>query len=130
MESRREFEFTRDDFDTIRQMIYKHAGISLAATKQELVYTRIRKRVREYDLGSFAAYLDLLKETPEELQAFINSLTTNFTSFFREREHFTVLKQFVESRKSKTLRLWCAASSTGEEPYSIAMTLANAAWQR
>ena len=122
----REFEFTREDFDAIRKLIYKHAGISMAPTKIELVYTRIRKRVREYGLTSFAAYLDLLKETPNELQAFINSLTTNFTSFFREREHFDVLKRYVEQRGRGTLRLWCAASSTGEEPYSIAMTLAEA----
>lgn len=119
-----EFEFTQADFDAIRQLIYKHAGISMAPTKRELVYTRIRKRVRAYGLNSFAAYLDLLRATPEELQAFVNSLTTNFTSFFREREHFGVLQRFVEERGCKPLRLWCAAASTGEEPYSIAITLA------
>ena len=122
----REFEFTHDDFDTIRKMIYKHAGISIAPTKKELVYTRIRKRVREHRLTSFAAYLDYLKENGGELQAFINSLTTNFTSFFREREHFDILRNFVAEKKRSSLRLWCAASSTGEEPYTIAITLAEA----
>jgi chemotaxis protein methyltransferase CheR len=124
--AQREFEFTRDDFDVIRAMIYEHAGISIAPTKQELVYTRIRKRVREHGLTSFGSYIEYLKRTPGELQAFINSLTTNFTAFFRERDHFAILRRFAEERNAGGLRLWCAASSTGEEPYSIAMTLAEA----
>jgi chemotaxis protein methyltransferase CheR len=120
-----EFQLSHAEFDEIRRRIYTQAGIALAETKRELVYTRLRKRLRHHGLSSFSEYLDLLAATPEELQAFINSLTTNHTAFFREPSHFTILRNFIQARAStEALRIWCAASSTGEEPYTIAIAVA------
>jgi chemotaxis protein methyltransferase CheR len=122
-----EFQLSDAEFDEIRKRIYAQAGISLAPTKRELVYTRLRKRLRHYGLSSFSEYLDLLSSTPDELQSFVNSLTTNHTSFFREASHFDTFRQFIEDRGSKEpLRIWCAAASTGEEPYTIAISVAEA----
>lgn len=123
----REFEFSDEEMDEIRWRIRRYAGISLSPAKRELIYTRVRKRLRHHGLTSFSAYLEFLAKTPEELQAFVNSLTTNHTSFFRETQHFDVLRTFVAGWPArKPLRVWCAAASTGEEPYSIAITIAQA----
>ncbi|OGB23174.1 MAG: chemotaxis protein CheR [Burkholderiales bacterium RIFCSPLOWO2_02_FULL_57_36] len=120
----REFEFTVDDFDRIRTLIYQRAGISLAESKHEMVYGRLARRLRAMGIKSFAQYLDDLEsgKKGDEWQAFTNALTTNLTSFFREAHHFPLLADHVRARREH-IEIWCAASSTGEEAYSIAMTL-------
>lgn len=123
----REFEFTADDFDRIRNLIYQRAGISLADSKHEMVYGRLARRLRATGLKSFAQYLDNLEsgKQSDEWQAFTNALTTNLTSFFREAHHFPLLAEYARNRREH-IEIWCSASSTGEEPYSIAMTLCDA----
>jgi chemotaxis protein methyltransferase CheR len=123
----KEFEFTARDFERVRALIYKRAGIALADSKQEMVYSRLARRLRATGIRSFAAYLDALegKHEDSEWEAFTNALTTNLTSFFREAHHFPLLAEHV-SRKKEPVTVWCSASSTGEEPYSIAMTLCEA----
>ena len=120
----KEFEFTARDFDRVRGMIYKRAGIALAESKQEMVYSRLARRLRATGIRSFQAYLDTLESKPDdnEWEAFTNALTTNLTSFFRESHHFPILADHVRGKK-EPVSIWCSASSTGEEPYSIAMTL-------
>jgi chemotaxis protein methyltransferase CheR len=124
--SAREFVFTGADFQRIAKLIYEHAGISLAPTKQEMVYSRLARRLRARNTARFADYIDALEKTrdPSEWEAFVNALTTNLTSFFREPHHFTELARFLEKRRGRAepIAIWCAASSTGEEPYSLAMT--------
>ena len=121
------FEFTPRDFARVRALIYRQAGISLSESKQEMVYSRLARRLRAKGLGSFEEYLDGLEggRDSEEWEAFTNAMTTNLTSFFREAHHFPVLAEHVRSMKTP-LSIWCSASSTGEEPYSIAMTVCEA----
>ena len=121
----REFVFTGADFRRIQRLIYEHAGISLAHTKQEMVYSRLARRLRLHNLARFADYIAVLEQSDAaEWQAFVNALTTNLTSFFREPHHFAELARFMDTRRGRRdgLTIWCCASSTGEEPYSIAMT--------
>lgn len=119
----KEFPFTQRDFDRVRAMIHHRAGIALAEGKQEMVYSRLARRLRATGGYSFALYLDALERdtASDEWQAFTNALTTNLTSFFREPHHFPLLAAHAHERTEMTV--WCAASSTGEEPYSIAITL-------
>ena len=127
-----EFTLAPAEFERVRRLIYQHAGISLHAGKQAMVYSRLARRLRELGLNSFSSYLDLLEKTPpgdgpngpSEWQTFINSLTTNLTSFFREEHHFTALAADLRARASRPIRIWCNAASTGEEPYSLAMVVA------
>ena len=126
--SDREFEFTENDFERIRQMIYARAGISLNKSKQDMVYSRLARRLRATGIRNFRDYLALLeKDDDEEWEAFVNSLTTNLTSFFREPHHFPLLAEHaLKQSKRHEIQLWCSAASTGEEPYSMAMTLVDA----
>jgi chemotaxis protein methyltransferase CheR len=121
----REFQFTSNDFDRVRKLIYAHAGISLSDSKQELVYSRLSRRLRATGINTFGEYLALLESNnATEWEAFTNSLTTNLTSFFREPHHFPVLAEHLRSILGKhPISLWCSAASTGEEPYTIAMTV-------
>ncbi len=126
-----EFDFGEADFERVRRLIYKKAGISLQAGKQAMVYSRLSRRLRELGRGSFGSYLQWLEqargaEAEQEWQEFINCLTTNLTSFFREEHHFPVLAAALAERKGRAIRIWCNAASTGEEPYSIAMTVVDA----
>jgi len=130
-ETGKEFDFTRADFERVRGLIYQRAGISLADSKQEMVYSRLARRLRATGIDSFARYLETLEagRMPEEWEAFTNALTTNLTSFFRESHHFPLLAEHVLKARQKhagPLTIWCSASSTGEEPYSIAMTVCEA----
>ena len=127
----KEFDFTRADFERVRALIYRRAGISLADSKQEMVYSRLARRLRATGIVSFGRYLDDLEagRMGDEWEAFTNALTTNLTSFFREAHHFPLLAdhvQLLRGREAGPLTVWCSASSTGEEPYSIAMTLCEA----
>ena len=122
------YPFTQDDFERIRALIYSCAGISLAPGKRDMVYSRLARRLRARELENFADYLGLLEGgDPQELEAFINALTTNMTSFFREPHHFEILaERLARLPGSRPASIWTCASSTGEEPYSIAMTAADA----
>ena len=124
----KEFDFNGRDFERVRGLIYKRAGISLADSKQEMVYSRLARRLRATGITSFAKYLDDLEagRMPAEWESFTNALTTNLTSFFREAHHFPLLAEHVKKHKGETLNIWCSASSTGEEPYSIAITVCEA----
>jgi chemotaxis protein methyltransferase CheR len=127
----REYAFTRADFERVRKLIHARAGISLNESKQNMVYSRLSRRLRTLGIASFAAYLDRLETDPgfdsREAQEFVNALTTNLTAFFREPHHFPVLHDFLKAQdRGSPLRLWCSAASTGEEPYSIAMTMIEA----
>jgi len=110
----------------LRELIYQRAGISLHAGKQAMVYSRLSRRLRETGHQSFADYLQMLESRGDghEWQEFVNCLTTNLTSFFREEHHFEELARELAQRRRPGLRLWCNAASTGEEPYSIAMVAA------
>lgn len=123
----REFEFTATDFSRIRKLIYQHAGISLSEAKTDMVYSRVGRRLRSEGFDTFKQYLDALekKNDSTEWEAFTNALTTNLTSFFREEHHFPILADHL-SHTRQPIRIWCSAASTGEEPYSIAMTACEA----
>lgn len=122
----REFTFTTRDFARVRSLIYDRAGISLHEGKQAMVYSRLSRRLRDTGYSSFESYLQWLEQSPSqpEWQEFVNCLTTNLTSFFREEHHFHMLTDWLKARGSKPTRIWCCAASTGEEPYSLAMTVA------
>jgi chemotaxis protein methyltransferase CheR len=124
----REFDFTNADFERVRKMIYEHAGIALSPIKRDMVYSRLARRLRATGANSFSVYLDRLQSRGSaEWEAFVNALTTNLTSFFRESHHFDILKSEIRKRWSRRpLKIWCSASSTGEEPYSIAMAVSEA----
>ncbi len=123
----REFGFTSQDFKRVRNLIYKHAGISLSEAKSDMVYSRIGRRLRTMGHRSFKHYLDELESRNDanEWEAFTNALTTNLTSFFREEHHFPILAEHL-LHLAKPIRIWCSAASTGEEPYTIAMTACEA----
>ncbi len=124
----REFAFTSADFERIRRLIHRFAGISLSPQKQNMVYSRLARRLRATGCASFSVYLARLEQgDATEVEAFVNALTTNLTSFFREPHHFDILSRHLRkigsrATASKPLRIWCAAASTGEEPYTLAMT--------
>lgn len=124
----REFQYTQADFERTRTLLYKHSGISLSATKDQMVYSRLARRLRSLKLRSFADYFNYLEQHEEEWQQFINALTTNLTAFFRESHHFDMLASHLRQHghSGRPLRIWCSASSTGEEPYSLAMTAVEA----
>lgn len=126
-ETSKEFDFTAHDFERVRTLIYKKAGIALAESKQEMVYSRLARRLRATGIGSFSQYLNDLESgrDAQEWEAFTNALTTNLTAFFREAHHFPILAEHVKKSKG-SIEIWCSAASTGEEPYSIAMTVCEA----
>src|SRR5450830_1091127 len=128
---------TDREFMQFQRFIYDAAGIFMANGKQALVSGRLAKRLAHYQLNSYGDYLRLLESRaqPSELQMAVDLLTTNETYFFREPKHFALLRELAQEakQKGKTLRVWSAASSSGEEPYSIAMVLADvlgeASWE-
>lgn len=119
-----DYEFTRAEFDQIRTLIHRHAGITLADGKRSLVYGRLSRRLRALNLDNFSDYIALLSPDSPEWQQFTNSLTTNLTAFFREQHHFPVLVRHVRDLSRRPIHIWSAAASTGEEAYSIAIALA------
>ena len=124
-ESGREFTFSDADFERVRKLIYQHAGISLSPIKKDMVYSRLARRLRALNKTSFNDYLDSLERgNGDEWERFVNSLTTNLTSFFREPHHFPIFADHLRKIGNKRpIKIWCSAASTGEEPYSIAMTV-------
>ena len=129
--SQKEFEFTREDFDFLRQVVSETTGIVSSEDKYTMYYSRLARRLRALGLADFRAYREYLRLNPEtESIELVNSVTTNLTSFFRENPHFEYLRdEVVPARRSngeRRLRIWSAGCSTGEEAYSIAMTLQQA----
>lgn len=125
----REFAYSTADFEQVRSLLYQRAGISLAASKESMVYSRLARRLRALRLTSFGQYFTYLQQHEDELEQFTNALTTNLTSFFREEHHFPMLAAHLQRlyrEQRRPLRIWCTASSTGEEPYSLAMTAVEA----
>ena len=127
----REFEFSRGDFEHIRDLVGDRTGIVLSDHKIDMVYGRLSRRLRQLGIRKFAEYLSRLQGDEKELVEFTNALTTNLTSFFREPHHFdylrsTGLPNLIKNRANKKLRIWSAGCSTGEEPYTIAMTVKEA----
>ncbi len=125
----REFHFTAADFAFVQKTVYDYAGISLADHKTDMVYSRLSRRLRTLGLSAFAQYRDYLQHNDDEIVQFINALTTNLTHFFREHHHFDFIREKLMTelcqrhQLDKRIRFWCAGCSTGEEPYSLAMTL-------
>jgi chemotaxis protein methyltransferase CheR len=125
------YDLSQHDFERVRRIIFGLAGIDLNPSKQNMVYSRLSRRLRARGMDSFTCYLDQLETDSgfiaAERQEFVNALTTNLTSFFREQHHFPVFADLLRRGVSgRGARVWCAAASTGEEPYSIAMTVAEA----
>lgn len=123
------FAFDDRDFRRACRLIHALAGINLSVHKQDMVYSRLVRRVRAQGLARFSDYLDLVETGPgAEVQAFVNALTTNLTSFFREDHHFGTLAQqlLAAHRPGAVLDVWCCAASTGEEAYSLAITACEA----
>ena len=123
-----EYEFRARDFERVRGLIDDRARIALRENKQNLVYSRLSKRLRTHAMASIAHYFDRLETDAQfraaEEQELVNALTTNQTSFFREAHHFEALEEFLHTLPAGAApRIWCAAASPGEEPYSIAMTM-------
>lgn len=120
----REFDLSTSDFRRVTRKIYEEAGIVLGEQKRDMIVRRLSKRIRARGLDSFRRYMDLVESgDPAELVEFRNALTTNLTSFFREAHHFDRLKAyFAEHGDQRTYRIWSAACSTGEEPYSVAIS--------
>lgn len=124
-----EFALGDADFDRIRALIDRRAGIQLTQAKRSMVYNRLVRRLRETGCRSFTEYLDkYLVEGSAEWESFVNALTTNLTAFFREEYHFPILADMLKRRvqENGSASVWCAAASTGQEPYSIAMTAVEA----
>ena len=121
---RNSLQMTDRDLTRFGELIYRRAGIVITLQKREMLFNRLSRRIRELALKSFGDYATLLESHDEhpEWQIFINALTTNLTSFFRESYHFPVLAAHARLRPSG-YRVWCTAASTGEEPCSIAITL-------
>lgn len=118
---------TSAEFDSFRRLIYDHAGISLAPEKSVMVASRLAKRLNHYGLSSYADYYRLLsgQDHPHEFQVMVNILTTNETYFFREPKHFEFFRnEILKTWRGDSFKVWSAASSTGEEAYSLAMVMA------
>lgn len=130
MSKAREFEFKDADFRRIIEMVKTLTGISLSDAKRDMVYSRLSRRIRELKIDTFSDYCDIVSQPDSaEIGNFVNAITTNLTSFFREPHHFdylanTVLPYLFKQRKlERRIRIWSAGCSTGEEPYTLAMVL-------
>ncbi|HZX72178.1 MAG TPA: protein-glutamate O-methyltransferase [Rhodanobacter sp.] len=126
------------EFEFLRKFVYEHCGIALGEHKRQLVQGRLSRRLRALHLHSFASYCDLLRNDPErELGELASAISTNVTAFFREMHHYDLLVDELlphwlqeKQRSHERLRIWSAGCSTGEEPYALAMVLAEALEKR
>ncbi|EPJ46931.1 MAG: MCP methyltransferase, CheR-type [Osedax symbiont Rs1] len=123
----REFDFTDKQFAKVKSDLYDYAGIVLADHKKSMAYNRLVRRLRALNLQSFDSYFNFIAANPVEINQFINALTTNLSSFFREKHHFdfivsTIIPRIRASAQQR-IRIWSAGCSNGEEAYSIAMSL-------
>ena len=122
--------FSDADFEQYRNLIYKESGIHFTATNRSILESRLKERLREKKLDSVKAYFSTISTDQGELKSFLDSITTNLTRFFRNQAHFDALENFVvpelikiKQSGDKTIKIWSAGCSTGEEPYTIAMLL-------
>ncbi|HNA25440.1 MAG TPA: protein-glutamate O-methyltransferase [Nitrospira sp.] len=122
-----EYAISKQEYEKIRTLLYDESGISLGDSKQSLVVSRLTKRLRHLQLDGFASYYDYVTQddSGEEFTRMLDLLSTNKTDFFREPKHFDFLRERIlpSLEKDKQIRIWSSACSTGEEPYTIAMTL-------
>ncbi len=126
-------DLSEKEYRLLADFIYEKSGIDLGDSKQQLVKTRLQKRIRKLGLESFKEYYDYVikQKSGDELTELLDAISTNYTFFFRERDHFDFLSkkgidQIIQKKQkngSRKLRVWCAAASTGEEPYTILITL-------
>ncbi|MGH7437299.1 MAG: CheR family methyltransferase [Polyangiaceae bacterium] len=125
-------EPTSEEFDDLRELVQRHAGIHLNASKRALVYSRLAQRLQQLGMRTFGEYLRCVSRDATELEKMTDRITTNETHFFREPAHWEVLCEKIipgwvraadDGHRQKTLRVWSAGCSTGEEPYSLAMAL-------
>lgn len=116
-------EISDDEFRKFAKLLYDRAGIHLTDKKKVMLSTRLERRLRHFGFERFSQYYRLVTsgEATDELQVMIDHLTTNETYFFREAEHFRFLAQRLRAEELKECRIWCAASSSGEEVYTLAM---------
>lgn len=123
-----EFTIAERDFTRLRTLLHDLVGINLSSEKKPLVASRLARRLKQYQLDDLGSYLERLRSDPAELQTAVDLLTTNETYFFREPKHFDFLRAHVlpTARPGRTFRVWSAACSSGEEPYTLAMVLAEA----
>jgi chemotaxis protein methyltransferase CheR len=136
-DKQREFRFTRKDFDFLRQIANQRTGIVVSDDKFDMFYSRLSRRLRTLGLADFSAYCERIRRDASgaEVLELVNSITTNLTAFFRENHHFDYLTNTIipeirqRNASSRSLRIWSAGCSTGEEPYSLAITLREAASQ-
>lgn len=123
----KQLTLTEVEFERVSKTAYRLAGLHMSATKRSMVSGRLRQRLRATGLASFDVYLDMVdRSAPEQVQ-FVDVLTTNETRFYREQKHFDLLESQVWPKSEGPIKVWSAASSTGEEPYSIAISLLNTA---
>ncbi|MCK8816823.1 protein-glutamate O-methyltransferase CheR [Natroniella sulfidigena] len=134
MEEKRAERLSEVEFNTIRQLVADSIGVNLTTKKKQLVISRLSKRLRKLGLSDFSQYLELVEEDKKEKEMMFNLITTNVTHFFREEHHFDYLteelfpqleEQAEAKKKSKRVRIWSAACSTGEEAYSVAIVAAD-----
>src|SRR5574338_771961 len=122
-----EYAISTEEYQRFRRLIYDKSGISLGDRKQSLVKSRLSKRLRDLQLSTFSEYYDLILSDPkgEEFTRLLDLISTNKTDFFREPKHFDFLRDVIvpELIPQKRVRIWSSACSTGEEPYTIAITL-------
>ena len=130
---KREFPMSAKNFRKISTFVYSQSGIVLSDSKQEMVYSRLARRMRKLGIGNFTEYLcQVENDIAGETSSFLNAITTNLTSFFRENHHFEFLTDIaipelkLRHREDKRIRIWCTAASTGEEPYSLAIVFREA----
>jgi chemotaxis protein methyltransferase CheR len=122
--------FSDTDFEQYRTLIYQESGITFTPTNRSILESRLKERLRENGMDSVKTYFAAISKDKEELKAFLDSITTNLTRFFRNQAHFDALEHFVvpellkiKSGSPATLKIWSAGCSTGEEPYTIAMLM-------
>ncbi|MGD8483658.1 MAG: protein-glutamate O-methyltransferase CheR [Thioalkalispiraceae bacterium] len=126
----RDFELTEKHYNFVRKLVAERTGIALSDAKRDMIYGRLTRRLRALDLSNFDDYCAILKDgnDEQELIEFTNAITTNLTAFFREQHHFdylgnTVLPELMRTKQNRSIRIWSAGCSSGEEPYSIAMVV-------
>ena len=130
MSSDREFPFTQKDFRFLSKIIHERTGIVVSDDKFNMFYSRLSRRVRFLKLASFKEYCTVVRDDRDgnETSELINAITTNLTAFFRENHHFEyladkVFPELVQNNTDRKIKIWSAGCSTGEEPYSLAITL-------
>ncbi|MCL2879274.1 MAG: protein-glutamate O-methyltransferase CheR [Treponema sp.] len=119
------------DFEAYRNLIYSESGITFTPTNRSILESRLKERLREKNIGTVQEYFKKITADKEELRGFLDAITTNLTRFFRNQAHFDALEKYVvpellrikANSVSRSLRIWSAGCSTGEEPYTIAMLM-------